>query len=200
MQGPGTYGIVYGVTVKAFADVSFASASITLHADGVDADTFFNAASRYWAALPNITAAGAYAVSVLTSDTLAVPVITVPDYTSEQLDALLSPLISFFKETGVKYDYNTAHFDNFLDMWTEYIPVYSGDVGVTQSGGRFMPSSLWEDESSFNEMVKTFRNLVESGIALNQFAITPTLEAGGNPNNAVLPAWRTSQLMVNTVM
>lgn len=191
---------MYGVTIKAFSDVSFASASITLHADGVDADTFFDAATKYWALLPKLTDAGAYAVSVLTNTTLAIPVITVPDYTSAQLNTLLSPLLASFNASGVKYEYDAMHFDNFLDMWTQYIPVYTGPVGVTQSGGRFMPTSLWEDKSSFQEMAKTFRNLVESGIALNQFAITPTLEAGGNPNNAVLPAWRDSQLMVNTVM
>lgn len=67
-------------------------------------------------------------------------------------------------------------------------------------GGRLIPASLWEDESSFTELMDTFRKLIESGAQLNQFAISPTVEASGNVDNAVFPVWRDTQLLTHTVL
>ncbi|KAF7333170.1 Fad binding domain protein [Mycena venus] len=136
--GPGTYGIVWSVTVKAFQDLPVTIVSINFTSEGISQDTYWQAIDAYQASTPALT------------------------------DARV-------------WGYGTIHYHNIYAQ---------PDMLV---GSRLLPRSLWEDPEQLKSLQSTIRSIVEEGTTAVDFIQRPTLEVAGNPDNAVLPAWRNTE-------
>ncbi|KAJ7800712.1 hypothetical protein B0H14DRAFT_2898482 [Mycena olivaceomarginata] len=68
-------------------------------------------------------------------------------------------------------------------------------VAMWHFGGRLLPApaSLWHDPEAFDRMTHIIRDIVEDGGLIFDVAVRPSLEAAGNPDNAVLPHGATTE-------
>lgn len=57
-------------------------------------------------------------------------------------------------------------------------------------GSRLFPKSSWDDEESFNKTFEVWKESVELGFFTLNFQFAPKWVGVGEPDNAVLPAWR----------
>ncbi|KIJ39319.1 hypothetical protein M422DRAFT_175378 [Sphaerobolus stellatus SS14] len=198
--GGGSYGIVWSVTVKAhpnfpvvIANVSFTSANITQ-------DLFWQAIASYQAITPALADAGTYAMAVYGSASFELEPVFVPNATIEQVQNLIKPFLSNLTAFGINHTVSiTSHptFQIAFDSVPEYVDL---TVGIYNFGGRILPKSLWEDPGSFNRTMAVLRGIANNSGTLMDLTLSPSIKLNSAPPNAVLPAWRTAQKFLITLL
>ncbi|KAL0573480.1 hypothetical protein V5O48_008488, partial [Marasmius crinis-equi] len=187
--GGGTYGVVWSVTVKAHPDAPVTTlAFLNFTSDGVSADTYWNALQSYLSISPNLTDAGLVSSALLNSRLFKISPLAAFNKTATEVAALIDPLLKSLDEHGVKYQHSIESHTNYLDAFHNLHDL--GNIGTALIGGWMMPRSVWEDQNDFQAFAKAVRDILDDGGSVIGFAMRPTLQASGNRDNAVLPAWR----------
>ncbi|KAL0564620.1 hypothetical protein V5O48_017423 [Marasmius crinis-equi] len=198
--GGGAYGIVWTMTVKVHKDLPVTIASINFTADGLAQDKYWEAIDAYQGTTPNFTDARMFTLAQYTDDSFKLYPIFAPNKTTAETSALIQPFLNTLDRLGVNYTTAADMYDGYLPaydsvgMWQEF-PIA---IGVT--GSRILPRSLWEDQTKLSTLKKTIRGIVDGGGAAFDFSIRPTLATSGNPQNAVLPAWRNAERLFLTIL
>ncbi|KAL0574023.1 hypothetical protein V5O48_007926 [Marasmius crinis-equi] len=198
--GGGAYGIVWTMTVKAYKDLPITLASINFTSEGISQDTYWEAIDAYQATTPNFTAAGAFALTQYNNGNFSLYPLWATNKTVAETQALLRPILDTLDRLKINYTTAADLFDgyvqayNSVSMWQDF-PIASG-----LTGSRLLPHSLWEDETKLSTLKKTIRGIVDGGGNAFDFSYRPTLAAAGNPDNAVLPAWRDAERLFQAVL
>ncbi|KAK8086120.1 FAD binding domain-containing protein [Apiospora phragmitis] len=163
--GPGTFGVVTAMTVRAHPDVNVGGATLQMAAASTTQDKFYEAISRFHALLPNMTDQGA-------------------------MDTVLAPFITTLNELGIphKVSYSTKSYRDHYDTYMGPLPYGHVMVEEYNFGSRMIPRSVLEDNNDGLQAVLknlTLHGVLAVGDALNATAPHPTA-------NAVNPVWRTT--------
>ncbi|KAJ6537416.1 FAD binding domain protein [Mycena vulgaris] len=191
--GGGTYGIVWSVTIKAHKDVPITVATVGFTSENIPADTFWEGINAFHASTPSYTAAGGFARTAYTTDLFLMKPLFLPNLTSKAAAQLVHPLLSSLAALGINYTHSLSTYPGFLNATRSIARVEDYRVGIHHFGGRLLPASLWADPESFSGMTRVIRELIEAGGIAFDVAMRPSLEVAGNPDNAVLPAWRDAE-------
>ncbi|KAF7363104.1 Fad binding domain protein [Mycena venus] len=191
--GGGTYGIVWSVTVKAFTDVPVTIASINFTSEGISQDTYWQAIDAYQASTPALTDAKVWGMAQYTTAGFTLNPVFGVGKTSSEVTALIQPLLNTLGTLGVNYVTATNTYSGYLEAYNTLTFLKDFAVADILVGSRLLPRSLWEDSAKLQSLQSTIRSIVEDGTAAVDFIIRPTLQVAGNPNNAVLPAWRNAE-------
>ncbi|KAJ6449943.1 hypothetical protein C8R45DRAFT_1044163 [Mycena sanguinolenta] len=191
--GGGTYGIVWSVTVKAFQDLPVTIASINFTSDGISQDTYWQAINAYQASTPALTDAKVWGMAQYTTGTFTLDPVFGVNKSSSEVTALIQPLLDTLDNLGVNYVTATNTYGGYLEGYNTLTFLKDFPVADILVGSRLLPRSLWENPGTLNSLQSTIRSIVEAGTAAVDFILRPTLEIAGNPNNAVLPAWRNTE-------
>ncbi|KAK8024890.1 hypothetical protein PG990_002713 [Apiospora arundinis] len=187
--GPGTFGVVTSMTVRAHPDVNVGGATLQMGAAATTQDKFYEAVSRFHALLPGMTDQGAMVVYYVASSVLMVNPVTVYNSTGDYVrDTVLAPFIAALTELGIphKVSYSTL---SYRDHYATYMgPLPYGHVAVEEYnfGSRMIPRDvLVNNNDGLQAVLKnlTLHGVLAVGDALNATAPFPTA-------NAVNPAWR----------
>ncbi|KAJ6467330.1 hypothetical protein C8R45DRAFT_1019750 [Mycena sanguinolenta] len=191
--GGGTYGIVWSVTVKAFQDLPVTIASINFTSEGISQDTYWQAIDAYQASTPALTDAKVWGMAQYTAATFTLNPVFGVNKSSSEVTALIQPLLDTLDNLGVNYVSATNTYSGYLDAYNTLTFLKDFKVADILVGSRLLPRSLWEDLETLHSLQSTIRSILEGGTAVVDFILRPTLEVAGNPNNAVLPAWRNTE-------
>ncbi|KAL0574411.1 hypothetical protein V5O48_007551 [Marasmius crinis-equi] len=198
--GGGTYGIVWSVTVKAHQNLPITIASINFTSEGLTPDTFWQAIDAYQALTPSLTDAKLWAIAQYSPAFFFLNPVFAVNKTTSEVSALLRPLLDTLDDLGVKYVSAVESHGSYLEAYNTLTFLKTFTVADILIGTRLLPRTLWEDESKLKSLKKTIRGLAESGAIVFEFVQRPTLEVGGNPDNAVLPAWRDTERHFATIL
>jgi hypothetical protein len=193
LQGGGTYGIVWSVTVKAFQDLPVTIASINFTSEGISQDTYWQAIDAYQASTPALTDAKVWGMAQYTAATFTLNPVFGVNRSSSEVTALIQPLLDTLDNLGVNYVTATNTYSGYLDAYNTLTFLKDFKVADILVGSRLLPRSLWEDVETLHGLQSTIRSILEGGTATVDFILRPTLEVAGNPKNAVLPAWRNTE-------
>ncbi len=116
-----------------------------------------------------------------------------PNSTAADVKEHIQPLVNKLESLGIPHNLTIAEFPGFFAAHEGLFPPESFAVGVMQFGGRILPRSLWESKASLAKLKSVVRTMVEDDAVIFDIAVSPTKERGGNPKNAVLPAWRDAE-------
>jgi hypothetical protein len=116
-----------------------------------------------------------------------------PNLTSAAAALLVQPLLASLDALNIKYTSSLVTHLGFLNASQSMASVADYRVGVWHFGGRLLPGSLWADPQSFAQMTRAIRDIMEDGGIAFDVAVRPSLKVAGNPDNAVLPAWREAE-------
>ncbi|KAF7349739.1 Fad binding domain protein [Mycena sanguinolenta] len=188
--GGGNYGIVWSVTVKAFQDLPVTIASINFTSDGISQDTYWKAIDAYQASTPALTDAKVWGEAEYNNTDFKLNPVFGVNKSSSEITALIQPLLDTLDNLGVNYVTATNTYSGYLEGYNTLTSMKGFKVADTLAGSRFLPRSLWKDPATLKSVQSTIRSIVEGGTTAIDFIFRPTLEVAGNPNNAVLPAWR----------
>ncbi|KAF7336904.1 FAD binding domain protein [Mycena venus] len=191
--GGGTYGIVWSVTIKAHKDSPVTMAAIEFTSEDISLDTFWAGINAYHASTPSYTAAGGFAVATYTPAFFRLMGLVLPNLTSLAAASLIQPLLTRLDELGIKYISSLVTHPGFLNASQDFTSRGDFSVGAWHFGsGRLLPRTLWADPDAFKRMTRVIRDIIEDGGMTFDVAVHPSLDAG-NPDNAVLPAWREAE-------
>ncbi|KAK7978485.1 FAD binding domain-containing protein [Apiospora saccharicola] len=187
--GPGTFGVVTAMTVRAHPNLPVGGATLQMAAASTTQDKFYEAVSRFHALLPGMTDQGAMVVYYVASSVLMVNPITVYNSTGDYVrNTVLAPFIKTLNELEIphKVSYSTRNYRDHYDTYMGPLPYGHVAVEEYNFGSRLIPRSVLEDNNEGLQAVLknlTLHGVLAVGDALNATAPHPTA-------NAVNPAWR----------
>ncbi|KAI0883298.1 FAD-binding domain-containing protein [Annulohypoxylon maeteangense] len=197
--GGSTFGVVTSVVVKAYPKIKVTTLTYILATGPTISYTQFWAAMRaFFDGFITYTDAGNYEyfrISKLGEGRYFSDMGPwfAPGMNKTQLQTLVAPLFSRFKELGVEVKPVYKEYDDFYDAWYASFPVEPWGSNAIRQASRLFPKSNWEDAAKLNATFDVIKSVVEEGGYIVAFNIAAAPKTG-YPDNAVNPAWR------NTVM
>lgn len=184
--GPGTYGVVVSMTVRAHPDARVGGATFAI--PETRSDVLYQVIDAWHAALPAIVDSGVMVIYFFGQGFLQSPALTAYGKTKEQVAEILRPFGEAVEALGVSFEPNVTEFASYHDHFDNYwgpLPAGNIQVGTTLFGGRLIPRDVLPDFGP------TARKLVEMGVTFIGVG-TNVSRFGGRDVNAVLPQWRDS--------
>ncbi|KAL4931813.1 uncharacterized protein BDV17DRAFT_288397 [Aspergillus undulatus] len=193
--GGGTFGVVTSVTIKAYPTIPVTTSTFTFSTGGnITYDNFWAGFRAYLDYFVRNSDAGVYSYFfILPSNgefTFLMQPFVAPNKTLEETNAILAPWFKQLNSLGISFTPNTTHFDNFYDAWLDSFPLEVVEKTHVATGSRLFPRANFMDETLLNETFNAIKTSSDAGLTLIAFNMAPTLQRGGNPDNAVNPAWR----------
>lgn len=200
--GGSTYAVVLSMTSKVYPELRTATANLTFSNQGVSQDTFYDTVETFVDSLiPLIDAQGTSAWFLL-NNTFSMTPATLPGGTREELDRILSPVVSKLEENNMAYSTHhktipsphiakqasPAYYINEFPTYHSSFRSMTPPCTVTEFllGGRLIPR--WVVERTTHELVNRLRSINEYGAIIS--GISVNVSGPRHPYNAVNPAWR----------
>ncbi|KAM7197314.1 hypothetical protein V8F20_006668 [Naviculisporaceae sp. PSN 640] len=188
--GGGNYGVVVSLTVKSHPDVKVGGASLSFFTSNNPTEDFYAAINAFHDALPAMVEAGIMVVYYFTSAFFMIAPITAYNKTSEEVKDILAPYMVTLDSTNITYNVAFSEFEDYYGHYNQYfgpLPTGAIQVGIAQYGGRLIPKSVLQNNST--EFHAVARSIAEKGVTFIGVG-TDVSAFGQNGSNAVLPAWR----------
>ncbi|KAL1597926.1 hypothetical protein SLS60_008414 [Paraconiothyrium brasiliense] len=198
--GGGTFGIVTSVTVKAFKDLPVTAASWSFDSTKLGKDKFWAAAKAVLDRSVDYVDNGIYTYLIMAPTvngkdfTFTMQPFFAPNKTTSALNTILAPLQSQLTALNIPFSPKITEYKGFYPAWQAEFPLETQSDVQTAFGSRLFPRSNFASETGRNVTFAALRQTVEAGQPIIAFNLAPTLARGGNPDNAVNPAWRTAVL------
>ncbi|KAK2763783.1 hypothetical protein FQN54_009400 [Arachnomyces sp. PD_36] len=198
--GGSTFGVVTSVTVKAYPDMPTTSSTFTFSSGGeISLPTFWQAIRYYFDYFIPHTDAGIYSYFFILPTgpnpqdrTFVMQPFFAPNKTTSDVESLLSPWLTQLSSLGIPITPNTTTYPSFHSAWKSSFPLEILDKTHGADGSRLFPRSNWADKPTLDATFEAWKTSSDNGLSLISFNIAPTLSRGGNPDNAVNPAWRST--------
>ncbi|KAK8122050.1 hypothetical protein PG984_010720 [Apiospora sp. TS-2023a] len=187
--GPGNFGVVTAVTVKAHPDRTVSGLAFTLSA--TDSENVYRAVDAFHEHLPGIVDAGTMVIYFFGASFLNIPALTAYDMTQTQLEETMAPFLTNLDSLGLKYTVDYTEFPRYLDHYAHYwgpLPLGNIQVGTAQYGGRLIARSHLRNFSAAARALAE-QNVTFIGVGTDVSAFGSGTGTG-TTENAVLPAWR----------
>ncbi|KAL2259518.1 hypothetical protein VTK26DRAFT_6786 [Humicola hyalothermophila] len=188
--GPGNYGVVVSMTVKAFPDSHIGAATLSFYSNENPTDTFYEAIDAFHTALPAMVEAGSMVVYYFTSSFFQIAPLTAYGKTAAEVEAIMEPFIAKLNSLGIKYTSEVSQSATYYEHYDKYFgPLPAGNikVGIAQYGGRLVPLSAWDHNITAMSAVTRFvanKGVTWIGVGTD---VSPFAK---DQANAVLAAWR----------
>jgi len=160
-------------------------------------DIHWESIGIYLSESPKYLDAGAYYVNFFDNDLFQVGLLF-PNKTLHEVNSLtqswfdglrtlnITPIISEIVQRPTVRDASTVVYE-----------VNGGEIlaGIDLFGARILPKRLWKEKEGLSTLLNTLRQIGNENGQILDVGINPTNEISGNPNNAVLPAFRSMHSM-----
>ncbi|KAM0326318.1 hypothetical protein ACHAQA_006918 [Verticillium albo-atrum] len=198
--GGGTFGVVVGMTVRAYPAAPVGGALFQLLAPTTTPEKFAAAVDAFQDALPGMIDQGAMVVYYINNLMLVVKPLTLWNSTAEHVrDTVLKPFTSKLTEIGITLPvaYSTLSYRDHYDRYMGPLPKGSLEVARYQFGGRLIPRSAFSDANR-PALKAVIGNLTANGVLAVGSAGTYKKPTGA-AKNSVLPAWRDTLVQMQLI-
>lgn len=198
--GGGTFGVVTSVAVKAFKDMPVTAVSWLLDSATIGKDKFWAASQAFVDRASSNADNGTYSYLIMAPSangkdyTFIMQAFLAPNKTAKETTAILSPYFSRLTALNIPFSPNMTEYKGFYPAWQAHFPLEAQSDVQTAYGSRLFPRSNFDSETGRNITFNVLRQTLEAGQSIIAFNLGPTLARGGNPDNAVNPAWRNAVL------
>lgn len=197
--GPGTFGVVISVTVRAHEDGPVGGASIIVPAEGHTRDAYWAAFEAWQSAVPSLVDIGATAGYAVMRDIFFVQPITAPGISAATIEHLLQPFISKMNSLNITYTLQSTDSSSFIEHYTTYSgPLPQGLFTINHlfAGTILQRTAITKANTEF---ASTIRNIIDTTIAFLGFVALDVSPKGPRTPiapNSVLPAWENALLTI----
>lgn len=167
--------------------------------EGITQDAYWKGIASYLAHTPAFKAAKAMAFTVISPLEFVITPLFAVDRTVDEVKELLQPITSTLDNLNIEYLYLVNTYPTYAEAFAS-VPAFqlqNQDIANFQLANRLLPTSLWDDKKSAEEVLAALRAITDGGGFAMDVLAHPTLEVAGHPNNAVHPAWRDASHCVN---
>ncbi|KAF8579721.1 hypothetical protein K439DRAFT_1394398 [Ramaria rubella] len=206
--GGSTFGILISVTVRVHEDLPVTISQFSFNAShrdilaaqngGNSRNDFWEVVKAYFGQFIDNVDRGIYSywnIGAATDGsggmTFNMAPYFAPNHSAAEVEWLLQPILNKAKELSIEINPITTSLDNFYDAWKLGFPQEPVGNWNTQPGSRLLPRANFNNATAlFNETWQVVKDSCNNGSFIIGFNIAPTLEAGGQPDNSINPAWR----------
>ncbi|KAL0940341.1 isoamyl alcohol [Colletotrichum truncatum] len=195
--GPGTFGVVTSVTVRAYPDANVGGVGLQTAAAYTTQEKWWQMLDSFHSLLPGMTDKGAMVVFLYSSSIFAINPLTAYNKTSVEAKAILQPFLDVLADLGIPYSSSATDY-SYRDHYNKWMgPLPYGHVAVESYnfGSRLVPRSVLSDTTARAGYVDAIRygadkyGVLSAGVALNA-------SAPAGVDNAVNPHWRNAAIHV----
>ncbi|PWI70220.1 FAD binding domain-containing protein [Purpureocillium lilacinum] len=200
--GGGNYGVVVGVTVRAYKAATVGGAAFQLLAPTTTPEKFKAAVAKFYELLPKMIDNGAMVVFYTNQQMLVVKPLTLWNSTAAHVrDVVLQPFTAALTEIGITLPvaYSELSYRDHYDRYMGPLPQGSFEVERYQFGGRLIPRKVLQDETSRNAFVSVVNNLTANGILAVGSAAAYSNKPAGSADNSVNPVWRSTLVQLQLI-
>ncbi|OAG00945.1 FAD-binding domain-containing protein [Paraphaeosphaeria sporulosa] len=207
--GGGTFGVVTSIVVRTFPLTPIASTSISFSTisrpglPGVSNESFWAGIQEYMNFSTPLCDNGGFGYNFIRhgSNSGATGLtftssLALPNRTLAELRSFTKPFLQRLNEVGIPVSIpkmQTIDIPNLQDQPKLKKRALGDVVGHTLIASRLFQRYNYADDASISEMQAAIRSAVEEGgYDIHGQVMSPTISIAGNPNNAVLPAFRTA--------
>ena len=190
--GPGTYGIVVSLTMKAFQNEPIAGATLAFTSTGVSQDIYWDAIGHWHKSLPAIVDNHGMTNYLVTGQGFNITQVSFPGRSRNEATVLLQPFVQGLRDLGITYSLNVTSYPTYVQHYSHYIGLpYGNDPSNQVTGSRLIPRSVVLNQTS--GLVAALRSICSDpaytviGTGLN---VANELSGNSPDFNSVLPAWR----------
>ncbi|KAF6800167.1 FAD binding domain-containing protein (isoamyl alcohol oxidase) [Colletotrichum sojae] len=196
--GPGTFGVVTSVTVRAYPDANIGGVGLQTAVAYTTPEKWWQMLDAFHSLLPGMTDQGAMVVFLYSSSIFAINPLTAYNKTAEEAKAILQPFLDVLAELAIPYSSAATNYSSYrdhYDKWMGPLPYGHVEVESYNFGSRLVPRAVLSDTTSRAAYVDAIRygadkhGVLSAGVALNA-----TAPAG--VDNAVNPHWRNAAIHV----
>jgi hypothetical protein len=181
--------------MKAHPDLSFTSAVVIFSmGNTVTFDSWVQGVEAFRSIVPAITSAGGYALYVYAQGYFQLSPAIIRNKTVTEVANIMEPFLTKLTTLGIPYTKTITTYPNFFEAYSGSFNNSVFMIQNAQSGGRIVPKSVWDTESSMTTYNLAVRKIIASGVGSLDLAFAPTSDAAGHPDNAVFPPWRNAQV------
>lgn len=192
--GPGTYGVVTSVTVRAYPDAKTAGASLFINATNIPTETYYSVLKNYDAALPSWTDARLHGGFAFASTFFSLT-ITAYNQTSDGVKTIMTPFLDQLDGYNVSYTIQFNDKSRYYDLW---MARNSDAIGTHWgSSGRLIPRNTLEGSESLNGLMDVIKYQLDDGAIVGGTVLNGSSRTG--VPNGVNPAWRQTTVLALTL-
>ncbi|KAF1983710.1 hypothetical protein K402DRAFT_396457 [Aulographum hederae CBS 113979] len=208
--GGSTFGVVTSVTVKVHPSIPATSVSLVFAAPLKPKDTFWAGVRAYFDNFPAWVDAGIYSYFYIMPisrggprvdgsagksgpmmiDAFMLRSFMAPNKTAAETEALLEPFTKKLESLGIVHTKNVKYYNTYFEAWKDSFPLEPSNLYGEAPGSRLFPRKNWEDHDLYEKTFAAIRKSYTPDRNILFLMLSPTLARGGNPDNAVNPAWR----------
>ncbi|EXF86169.1 Zinc finger E-box-binding homeobox 1 [Colletotrichum fioriniae] len=184
--GPGNWGVVTSMTVKAHADAKFGGATLVMMAADNDNTAFFNAIDAFHEELAGMVDGGSMVVYYFAAGFFQIAPLNAYNKTAAEVKTLLAPFVARLDALKMNYTTTYTEYESYYNHYDKYfgpLPIGNIQVGIAQYGGRLIPRDNITNIGSFS------RSVAEKGATFIGVG-TDVGKFGTKETNSVTPAWR----------
>ncbi|CCF46322.1 isoamyl alcohol oxidase, partial [Colletotrichum higginsianum] len=173
--GPGNWGVVTSLTVKAHADAKVGGATLVIMAADNDNAAFFEAIDAFHEELAAMVDGGSMVVYYFAAAFFQIAPLNAFNKTADEVRTLLAPFVARLDGLGIKYTVAYSEFDSYYGHYDQYfgpLPIGNIQVGIAHIGS--FSRSLAAKGATF----------IGVGTDVGRF--------GNKDSNSVTPAWRSA--------
>ncbi|KAK2046618.1 FAD binding domain-containing protein [Colletotrichum somersetense] len=196
--GPGTFGVVTSVTVRAYPDVTIGGVGLQTAATYTTQEKWWQMLDAFHSLLPGMTDQGAMVVFLYSSSVFVINPLTAYNKTAEEAKAILQPFLDVLADLAIPYSSAATNYTTYRDHYNKWMgPLPYGHVEVESYnfGSRLVPRSVLTDDAARSAYITAIRygadkhSVIAAGVAIN--ATAPT-----GVDNAVNPHFRNAAIHV----
>jgi hypothetical protein len=185
--GPGTFGVVVSMTVKAYPDTYASTAYFSVLDNGTNTDTIYKAIGSFLTLLPNIVDAGIYALWVVNPAGFFLMPAFAPTLRKAELDKILKPTLDAMDSFKLGYQYSSSENPTFLSAYKSLTS--SWNVSDYNTGGRLISRDVAKNNK--DALVKAIRH-IGSQTLFSAVSFNVKNGVSSPDENAVNPYFRSS--------
>ncbi|KAF1955810.1 FAD binding domain-containing protein [Byssothecium circinans] len=196
--GGATFGIVTSVTVKAFKDIPVTAASWSFNSSKLGVESFWNATKAFIDGANNYADKGIYTYFMVGQGPggkdymFNMAPFFAPGKTTQETNAVLAPYLTQLTGQNIPFSPKITEYKGFNSAWQAEFGLEGGSNVQSAIGSRLFQRSNFDNDQSRTTTFNALRASVEAGQSVIAFNLGPTLVRGGNADNAVNPAWRST--------
>lgn len=203
--GGGTFGIATSAVLKAHPQVPVTISTFSFAtSNNVSVETFWKGFAAYWNQMPIYNAEKTYSYwSIMNaggSYVFTMAPFFATNKTTQEYEALVSPLFKTLSELGIPHEAKTEYFDSFYPAYQATFGSAPQNIGSYNGipANRLVPAENWSNETIRETTLQAFRDTVDRARIVLGYHQAP-LDPEGDIN-AVNPAFRkeASQLIIVT--
>ncbi|KAK7911691.1 hypothetical protein PG985_014172 [Apiospora marii] len=197
--GPGIYGVLTAVTIRAYEDLPVGGMGIYFNPSDTTPDKFWTALEKLYSTLPAVTDDNMHVTFSYNTTLFIMTGVTAYNQSSSAVKTTMGPFLEVINELQIQHKIWFTDSQSYLEHSHEYSDVQAA-VLWWQSSGRLIPRRVLagDDETApeaFDDLIKVLRAVYDDGVLVGVSAMSPQNRLG--VDNAVHPAWRDATVLLS---